>query len=107
MNSSIELGDRANDARRSWGLVSALQSLSTALIRAGADALDQEMVLRSVREVCACARREHLPPERLIVELKHVFAEAIPRARIPYDKHEVIGSGLVQYAIESYFKNLE
>jgi hypothetical protein len=107
MNQDTALGDRAKNAQRSRGLADALQSLSIALQQTGVEALGQESVRRAVRAVCAVARREHMRPEQLIIELKRMIAECMLLGRIARDKHDVIGAGLIQYAIESYFKNLE
>jgi hypothetical protein len=107
MNRHIAPGGRVNNAPRSGGLVACLQALSTALRYAGAEPLNQDTVRRLVRAVCAAARRERVLPEHLIIELKHMIGESMPRGQIPRDRHEAVGADLIRYTIESYFENSE
>jgi hypothetical protein len=60
-------------------------------------------VRADVDRLCAVARRDKLPPERLLVELKHTL-DAVPEFdHLEPESREEVRSQVVRYAIREYF----
>jgi len=67
------------------------------------DASALEYVYSDVDTLCVVARRDKLPPERMLVDLKHTL-DAVPELdRLEPERREEIRSRLVQHAIREYF----
>ena len=81
----------------------ALQACHDTFQRHAKDGSTLEYVRSDVDRLCAVARRDNLPPERLLVDLKHTL-DAVPELdRLEPERREEIRSRVVQYAIREYF----
>lgn len=81
----------------------ALRACQDTFQRHANDGSALEHVCSDVDTLCAVARRDRLPPERLLVELKHTL-DAVPELeRLEPESREEVRTRVVQYAIREYF----
>jgi hypothetical protein len=84
-------------------IAEALQACHDTFQRHANDGAALEHVRSDVDTLCAVARRDKLPPERLLVELKHTLDTVPELDRLEPENREEVRSRVVQYAIREYF----
>jgi hypothetical protein len=67
------------------------------------DGSSVESLRTPVQLLCVVARRERIPPEKLLVELKHSLAELHEFAVMPPEHRDDFRRRVVDFAIQSYF----
>lgn len=81
----------------------ALQACQDTLQRHADDGSALHYVYSDVDMLCSVARRDKLPPETMLVDLKQTL-DAVPELdRLEPERREEIRSRVVQYAIREYF----
>lgn len=84
-------------------MAEALQACHDTFRRHANDGSALDHVSSDVDRLCDVARRDKLPPERMLVDLKHTL-DAVPELDLlDPERREEIRSRVVQYAIREYF----
>ena len=96
-----------NPSGRTTHVAEALVAVRDAVQLYGHEPLDFGPIRTSVRVLCGIARRDDIPPEQLVIELKHTLA-GLPEfdaltSDVPTPMREEIRSRVVSCAIQSYF----
>ena len=94
-------------ADRTAHIAEALLAVREAVQLYGHEPRDFGPIRSSVRVLCGVARRDDIPPEQLLIELKHTLA-GLPEfdgltSAVPTPMREEIRSRVVSCAIQSYF----
>lgn len=94
------MSDHSQDPRE---LEVALSVCRDALCRS----LETEVRLESMREplrtLCVCARRERVPPERMLVVLKQLLHDVAPYGALSPQARDTLRGRLVEMAIDAYY----
>jgi hypothetical protein len=88
-------------------IAEALQACHDTFQKHASDGAALEYVCSDVETLCAVARRDKLPPERLLVELKHTLDTVPELDRLEPANRDEVRSRVVQYAIREYFADSE
>jgi len=88
-------------AMQPTSVAEALIAVREAIQLHASDGSGMEYVRSPVRLLCAFARHDNMPPERLLVELKHTL-NAGPTS-VALERRDDLRRRVVAFAIQSYF----
>ncbi|HEY4216229.1 MAG TPA: hypothetical protein VGM67_03775 [Gemmatimonadaceae bacterium] len=92
-----------NDDAPATTVAEALVAVRGALQLHTQDGSDVNHLRVPIRQLCVFARQNNLPPEQLLVQLKHMLSETHELDVLGLDKREDVRSRVVEFTIESYF----
>ena len=95
------------DGTPTRSLTQALLRVRTALPPATNDRAALDNLRAQLKYMCAVARQDGVPPERMLVQLKQVIAEASPTDFEAVEKQADLRSRLISFAITAYFSGVE
>ena len=88
-------------------MTQALLRVRTALPPASNDRAALDHLRAQLRYMCAVARQDRVTPERMLIQLKQVIAEASPTDFEAIDQQADLRSRLISFAITAYFSDVE
>ena len=81
----------------------ALSVCRDALCRSVGSEVRLDSLREPLRTLCICARRDHVPPERVLVVLKQLLHEVAPYESLSPQVRDTLRGRLVEMAIDAYY----